>query len=264
MDMSKTKTFRNACAQLVYTAWTGYLDERLQSDEWDSSAQNLENALRERGVNIPRKLYYEYKFPGDMKNFEIDRATLFIRVFPAVYENFLERFNTVGTKISLLRDQKTNPKNDLTVFFGFCISLALSDMKNLKNVFEQSYEKCMQEVYQMAEKIRELNPELQNIEDWKNLNFVNGAIYGFAPSEIEFFLQLQRRRQTRFGDYETYGPEDKLNRTLANRQKISEFVHDHVGYFLAPETSDEILKAIENYKQRQIQQQNLRNGLSIS
>ena len=41
-----------------------------------------------------------------MKNFELDRQTLFTRCFPAIYENYLESFNTNKTKVRLFEDAK--------------------------------------------------------------------------------------------------------------------------------------------------------------
>lgn len=236
---NKVNSFQQAKAKLVYNNFVNRLNDMLIDDKWYSSAQILEQELKKHGVVPTQKLYYEYKMPDNLKNYQIDQNTLFLRCFPAIYENYLESFSSIKTKKNLLSDAATTAKSDLAKFFGFCICLGLSNMKNLKYVFEQTYNICMEHVLQMAETIRKLNPELQHIKDYKNLNFVNGAIYGFAPQEIEFFIQLSKN------DTKT------INETLItnkNMNKIENFIQKPIGYRLSKTTSENILKDIETTK----------------
>lgn len=258
----KANKFRQARAKLVYDHFTRGLQVMIDDNSWYSSAQNLERQLHYRGVVSIPKLYYEYKFPGNLKNFEFDAATLFERCFPAVYENYLLGFTSNKTKKNLFINAKTTAKDDLSAFFGFCICLALSNVKNLKLNFEETATKCMDKVYQMAEEIWRLNPELQHIKDYKNRDFVNGAIYGFSPREIEFFIDLQNRRKNRPWDYEISGKDEEVNHIKRNKQKIEAFTLEHLTYFLAPDTSDKIVQAINDFQNSQIQEYKFFENLS--
>ena len=244
----KIKQLKQAKAKLVYDNFVSGLNTDLKDNVWYSSAKNLENSLKFSGVTQIPKLYYEYKFPNNLKNFELDRQTLFTRCFPAIYENYLESFNTNKTKVRLFEDAAANKKTDLSAFFGFCICLGLSRLKDLKSVFKETYDQSMNQVYFLAEYIHQHNPELQHIKNYKNLDFVNGAIYGFAPKEIEFFLNLQERRKNGSWDYEMSGKDEEVNYVKNNMDKISDFTGNQVTYFLSPETGDKIIAAIEKYQ----------------
>ena len=72
MDMKqKFLKFKKATAKVVHDYHVKRYSEYL--DDWNSSAQELEMNLRKRGLEPPCKLYYEYKFPDNQKNFEIRR-----------------------------------------------------------------------------------------------------------------------------------------------------------------------------------------------
>ena len=255
--------FRKAGAKVVLD----YYQKHLSYERWDSSAKKLERKLKKRGITDFPKLYYEYKFPGGAKNFQVNKKEYFALCFCNLFELYSKR-EIWGNKKTMLKNflEDISPfaVMNLLAFFNFCICLAISDVQEIKDSFEQTSRECKKQVEQLAFLIWQLNPELQCIEDYKNVWFVNGAIYGFAPKEIEFFIQLSRRRETRDMSYERSGKDEEVNHCINNLHKIAKFTGDWPGYFLAPETSDEILTAIENHEQMQIQQQNLRNGLSIS
>ena len=231
---TKVKSFRKAIAKVVYNNFVNRLNNVLVDDQWYSSAKNLEKELIKHGLILPSNIYYEYKLPDNLKNYELDKKTLFLRCFPAIYENYLGNFANKTTKNNLFLDAKITAKDNLSTFFGFCICLALSDVKNIKSVFEQTYITCKNQLNILAEQIRQLNPELQSIKDYKNFDFVNGAIYGFAPQDIEFYIQRNKNNS------------DKISYdTIKNMNKISKFIKADIGYILSSKTCDDILKAIQ-------------------
>lgn len=234
---NKINSFRKARANVVYNRFAKNLNDFAVDDTWNSSAQNLENKIKQAGFILPQKLYYEYKFPDNLKNYEVDKQTLFARCFIAIYENYLEQFNGTGTKKKLFYDAAETARNDLSGFFGFCICLALSNIKNLKSVFDKTYNDCIKQIHQLAQEIHELNPELQNIKNYKDIDFVNGAIYGFAPPEIDFFMQ----NNLIDSNGEQY--------PIENMEKIAQLLNmERVTYVLSPDTAEQVLQSIQRQK----------------
>lgn len=230
----KIHHLQKARADVIYNNFV----DGLYDHGWDSSAKDLEQELANHGIVLSSKIYYEYKFPGNLKNYEIDRCTVFLRHFAAVYENWLEKFEKPKlVKNTLFWHATTNAKYDMSAFFYFCICLALSRTKNIKTVFEQAYISCGTKLDTLAEQIRQLNPELQGIQDYKNFDFVNGAIYGFAPQDIDFYIQ-QNRHVDHWMPYSTTN----------SRNEISNFLQKEVTYILSPKTADDILKAIRQHQ----------------
>ena len=248
----KINLFQKATAKVVYDSFVSRLENALVDDQWYSSAKELEEELTARGIVLSSKIYYEYKLPDNLKNYELDKSTLFLRCFPAIYENYLQSFTTKTTKNDLFLDATTTAKEDLSDFFGFCICLALSSIKNIQSVFEGTYISCKKQLDILAKQIWQLNPELHDIKDYKNFDFINGVIYGFAPKDIEFYIQQNRNNF----DETTY-------QTTENMNKISNFIRKPIGYILSPKTSDDILKAIQLYQANRLHMHNQFNAFAI-
>ena len=217
---------------------------------WNSSAQKLEKALINHGIVLPQKLYYEYKFPGGLSNRDFhdqDILTGFCNIYRRYLDNPISGVHKQQSlKNFLFNEMYYNKKTDLSVFFGFCICLAISDVEKLKSLFIEAQE----QLYELADLIKEMNPELQNIKNHRSIDFIAGAEYGFSPQEIQFFLNLQERRKARDFDfqYEKDGKDEKLKHTKENARKINHFMGgNYVTYFLSPETSDKIVDAINEY-----------------
>ena len=244
----KIHHLQKARADVIYNNFVGGLYDH----GWDSSAKQLEQELNNHGIVLSSKIYYEYKFPSNLKNYEIDRRTVFLRLFAAFYENWLEKFEKPKlVKNRLIWHAIPNAKYDLSAFFYFCICLALSRTKNIKTVFEQAYISCGTKLDALAEQIRQLNPELQGIQDYKNCDFVNGAIYGFAPQDIDFYIQ-QNRHVDHWMPYSTTN----------SSNEISNFLQKEVTYVLSPKTADDILKAIQQYQKNNLRIHNQLNNFA--
>lgn len=249
----KVKKFKSATDNLISQNLVENLKNNMKIPVWDSSAQKLENALKKRGIILPQKLYYEYKFPGGLKNFEFDEKDTLTR-FYNIYRSYFINIASGSIKQKSLKfymfdfcldRYNFSKKTDFSAFFCFCISLAVSDVEKLKSAFMTAQE----QVYKLADLIKEMNPELQNIKNHRSLDFIAGVTYGFAPQEIQFFLNLDERREARSYDlqYEREGRDKELKRARENASKIESFVGKPVGYILAPETSDKIVKAINEH-----------------
>lgn len=244
-NMNQTfKQFKDAQAKIVYDRYIEKLNKRTQKMAWDSSAQKLEKSLKKHGIILSQRLYYEYKFPNNLKNFEFYNISFAVCRFAAFYDNYLERLSGPQPKKKLFFDAPS----DMSVFFGFCISLALSDIADINKRFAQKYDTCIKEIKKATESIRALNPELQHIKNYKNIDFLCGAIFGFAPQEIEFFINLQERRKKRSWEFEASGGDEEVNKSMENAKTIAAFIKHDVTYFLAPETGNKIIKSIEQHQ----------------
>ena len=115
----KIHLFQKASAKVVYDNFVNHLENMLVDDQWYSSAKELEEELTARGIVLSSKIYYEYKLPDNLKNYELDKSTLFLRCFPATYENYLQSFATRTTKKDLFLDATATAKKDLSTFLGF-------------------------------------------------------------------------------------------------------------------------------------------------
>lgn len=251
----KINNLKKASAVLV----RAYYQKHYWYFKWYSSAQKLEKALKKAGIANPPKLYYEYKFPGGLKNFEVDKKTDFIRCF---YPWYLRGDQEVVEykKMAILDDlfdeiSRFTAMNLISVFYFF-VCFAITDVQELTDCFDQTYQECTKQVEQLADSIWKLNPELQFIKDYKHTWFVNGAIYGFAPKEIDFFIRRIRRYEAKAkknirkmtGDEldELNDTDEEYNYMRVRKEQIEKFIGDSVTYILAPETCDELLKVIES------------------
>ncbi len=202
-------------------------------EQWYSSALNLSTALNKHNVLLPYKLYYNYKFPNNMTNIEMYNDKLLLIAFYIAYKNFFSRFTETNMIVNMA--EYASHQTDMTTFFKFCTHLGLSDIKHLQTLCDTTYEKCYETILKLADDIWRLNPELQHIKNYKNMDFVNGAIYGFAPNEIDFFIKNRGI--------------DVWLTTQQDVTKIEDYIQEPVTYCLAPTTIQDLLVAIDKSRQ---------------
>ena len=128
--------------------------------KFDSSAKNLEQELKSRGIkNI--KLYHRYKLPNN--------AT------PASYM----------IKQALRTMYLVQPDDDILQYFGCTkqqIQMIRQEIKEKKDFYTQ-------EVIQEYKQLLELNPELPYTDNLMNqCSVLDGAMFGFGPDEIKYFI----------------------------------------------------------------------------
>ena len=172
--------------------------------EWNSSAKNLEDALRARGINF--KLYYQYKMPGG-----VSQSDFLIRL--CMLEFFIKFYSKYAIKV-------LNDKN-----------LTASDKTKIFQYVWHNRRKFIKESEQYESDIRRLNPELANVKTNLPGALVDGATFGFAPDEIEYFSDVK-------------------NRNFEQEGKTIEFFEKnygiHISYILAPKTAKTIIAALKN------------------
>ena len=198
----------------------GVLDKKLQmyisaiaigkmpfGRKWDSSAKNLEDVLRLRGIKLPQKLYYEYKMPkGNTQSSFMDK--IIMEYFCTYF------FKPGGYAGEILKDKK----------------LSLSEKAKIFQYVWRNRGKYTDVLKQYETEIRKLNPELANIRTDDSRSLVYGAMFGFAPSEIGYFANSKNRNLAK---------ERETLDIFKNRFGIM------VGYILAPKTAEMVITALE-------------------
>lgn len=129
---------------------------------WDSSAKNLEDELKKRGIKLPRKLYYEYKMPGQLNPNEF-MDNLIMDYFVSYFHSWFAKY--------VLKDK----------------NLKISEKAKIFTYVWKNRSKYKEVVDRYETEIRKLNPELANIKVDNSRSLVYGAMFGFAPQEIAYF-----------------------------------------------------------------------------
>jgi len=130
--------------------------------EWYSSAKNLEDALRARGIKLPQKLYYEYKMPGELQPGEF-MDNLIMDYFVSYFHNWFAK--------DVLKDKNLTVVQKAKIF---------TYVWKTRGKYKDRLKK-----YEME--IRKLNPELARVVVDDSRSLVYGAMFGFAPQEIAYF-----------------------------------------------------------------------------
>ena len=185
-------------------------------DEWNSSAMMLEKELIARGINNI-KLYYKYKLPKHARpvSYMIKQAV----------RNFYLGFYSLGLakNLDVFLEHKVKDPDKREKIKQEVLEDIAQKQNFYKKEFADDYKRLLR-----------LNPELPYTEESVFQNCVlDGAIFGFGPNEIKYMIT----------DYKGYQGEIK---------ELSEKIQSYgikVGYVLAPETSKEIISALEKNKQ---------------
>jgi len=175
---------------------------------WDSSAQKLSNELKDKGIKFDKKLFWKYKLPNGMSHQQF-MDTLLLEYYLVKY----------GSKIKIISDKNLTIKQKLQVI-GFVWKIKKNGLyKNIKKY---------------ADEIKRLNSELADVSAmgvYDNISFVEGALFGFAPTEIKYFCDAKRDLDTEY----------KLGKKL-QRLGIS------TSYILAPETAKSLIVCARKQK----------------
>lgn len=178
---------------------------------FDSSSQQMEDMLYKAKVPLPVKLYYKYKLPDNVspQTFEwtVQRAVYVLSKFHEdhilnVTKYYLDSF------ISFI---DLHGYNDYTVEVGRqrfadgakTITTQLEQLNHaerqeLANTISESKKSYFVYIQQLVDWLKKVNPELQpvrvNTDDVDSMSdFLQGVVYGFAPEDIDYFLNTDMR-----------------------------------------------------------------------
>lgn len=187
--------------------------------EWYSSAKDLEQQLHKIGIK-DIKLFHQYKMPGNVTQADYMKK-IALYGFYADFEmlNADDRWGVQTEFKNCIPDEKTR----------------LQVVDYIKSKIKSYDEKLSCEY----ENIIKLNPELPNVPD-KRDDVIYGAIFGFAPTEIEYYCRGRFQQGVH------------IDTVLDKEQEISGKIKKYgiqPGYVLAPETANRIISALEKNKQ---------------
>lgn len=133
---------------------------------YSSSAKNFSDKLIRGGVKIPTQLYVQYKLPNNIS--------------PKEYEKLVD---TIGFYTSFDKD-----------YFGMR-TLDDNERTELTEHILGQKQKYQDMLHDEVKKLKALNPELSEIQTESNSamsNLLSGAVYGFAPKDINYFIYQYR------------------------------------------------------------------------
>lgn len=172
--------------------------------EYRSSAKNYEDFLHKTGVSLPFKLFYEYKYHNNMT--------------PAQYETYITSllFYISFDKLQILQPEEyvkqlienlaqdepcLPPMNEETKaqvlkhHVDLVKDMSDSEKQHITSYICDNREYAQQKLITDVQEIKKLNPELReiklNLNSIESVIFLSGVISGYAPEDIEYFIQIQ-------------------------------------------------------------------------
>lgn len=206
---------------------------------FNSAAQDLEEHLHILGITPPVKLYYQYRLPENQtpQQFEkILQRLMFICNFEPqeilntseYYQELAQCIPEKNIKYCFEQMRKTCEKD--------CAELTDDEKKDfVQHVLELQELACM-DICTVAQIIQESNPELKSVRvnmDDVNLviAFVEGVVYGYAPDDIDYFLNTDIKTRSIEKD-KWYAKFESLG------------VGIYLNYILRPDREQKILDAV--------------------
>ncbi len=187
--------------------------------DWGSSSQNLENALRAKGIKLPQKLFYKYNLPDG--------------VAASDYQKFLDRF-----KLGHFDVTEEKQRLELVIggeFYDLYSKFSNEEKQMFFDVLTKKAQKQKKLIEQDCLKLRKLNPELATLDVSNNIDLLYGATFGFAPDEIAHFHNLKEMKLDWKQNFQEKAKQNMLEKQL----------DIPVTYRLAPKTIDMILAAAQ-------------------
>ena len=209
-----------------------------ENDEvWYSSAQNLENNLKSRGIILPGPLFYRYNLPNNLSAQDYLYKKNMLEDFARYKSGEFERL------VSCLHDKEELKQEYL--------SLSEKEKNMIDNYFVNKAKDANKKIVEECKKIRELNPELYGMNVSNDIEFLSGVVYGFAPAEIKHFCNLNSQNL----DW-------KQNKEELQKQKdLEQQIGVNITYRLAPETIEDIRICLQQIQQIENAQKN--NGQEL-
>lgn len=189
MNAKQQRAFDNLSRHIYGPMWT-----------FDSSAKILEDKLSALGIASPVRLYYEYRFPDnqDAEQFEhtMQRFEFVIGFNPQQILNTSEYYRAMPSgNISdkLVADIMDYNDELCKICEQDCADLTDIERKELADNIIGLKEQTWHDIDATVSWIKAHNPELESVRvDMKNdtmlLMFLSGVNYGYAPADIDYFI----------------------------------------------------------------------------
>ena len=219
---------------------------------FDSSAQILQEKLQAMGITPPVKLYYEYQLPDNQTPEQFERFVqkmLFIDAFQSqqILDTAAYYLGSQKRALDYLGESGKTSAQEIQPVIDYnmqlcqtcqddCAALSPAERKELADYITGMQDTVCRDMRAMVKWMKEHNPELKSVRvDGMNMisvwDFINGIVYGFAPEEIDYFLNTDGNTRNK----ET----DELYRRL-------ESFGIKPGYFIRPDRAQKILDCVVN------------------
>lgn len=211
--------------------------------EFDSSAEFLERQIRERGIVPPIKLFYEYKYPDNLtpQQYEVfvQRLVFILLVYvpEMINDNVgynLRYFQKSISKLDnaqLIDQVRSGVARDIRECYGALSKLTDAERAQMIDAFAYDTPRARELARKNINMIKLLNPQLADVrvnmdDDFNMLDFLQGATYGFAPEEIDYFLNTTMEERNAVPDpLENSGLNVWYKLRPDRAQKIADAVH---------------------------------------
>lgn len=179
---------------------------------YDSSSQQMEEKLRNYGVVPPVKLYYEYKYPNAKTGAEyekfISRLSYILWIYSREHvtkpeEFFKQEFeDTVNFYQAATGEYERNMAQRcmraMQDIEKYLFTLTESERNALADRIEHDKSLAYETAKNQVAELKRLNPELQSVRVGEGLSimeFMDGVAYGFAPQEIDYFINTDMEQR---------------------------------------------------------------------
>lgn len=180
------------------------LDEMRLYLGYCSSAKNYEDFLAQRGISLPIKLFYEYKYPDNMTPAQYEtriNSLLFYIAFdekqithPVEYvKQMIAEFERDKDLVPM--DEQTK-QQAIQYRVDLVKDMSEAEKQNITAYILGNKENAWQHAVNDVQLAKALNPQLRDIQ--VNLNskesiftFLGGFSSGYAPMDIEYFMAAQ-------------------------------------------------------------------------
>lgn len=215
---------------------------------FDLSAKILEDKLCALGVSLPVRLYYEYRFP-DNKNAEqfehvIQKLELVSgfnsqqilntsEYYQQESQKTKSRMQATGESEKLIGDVMDYIDQICKTCEQDCAGLTDAERTELVDYIVNMGSNVLHEMHVLASWLQQNNPELQSVRfDMTKyadlLMFLHGVNYGYAPADIDYFINTDMN--TKISDT------DEIYRQL-------ESIDLYPNYIIRPDRAQKILDA---------------------
>lgn len=174
--------------------------------EFDSSSQQMEDMLRKAKVPLSVKLHYKYKLPDNVspQTFEWTvqsaeyvllrfREDHILNVTKYYMDSFIDFIDLHGYNKDTVEIGRQRFADGAKVVATQLEQLNHAERQELANTITESKKSYFVYMQQLVDWLKKANPELRpvrvNTDNAASMSdFLQGVVYGFAPEDIDYFL----------------------------------------------------------------------------
>ena len=203
------------------------------------SAKAADERYKSYGITPPHKIFYEYKFPDNMSRYELLMQYDYMDMFQSFQAGDMLR------QLDNINDLRPGHREVIKKY-------TREQIQDIENYILAHKSQWADKMKFYIDELKRLNPELKDIhvtpekidnikknnkfltpeqyQEMANMNFVHGAVFGFSPDDIKYYL----------------------NRTEAQSiqdQNDEQLNFIRIGHIIAPQHRDDFVKSEQQIQQ---------------